>query len=365
MVKHTTPPKHTSEVIGTFAEANKESKVERDMHSVEAYARGFVLLDGSGGVVRSHLRPTGQLPVIAVVSPDGLLLEVGLNRTTPYKPFEFGAQRSLGVRGTNFTYRVRVRELHEHEFAIAYPVVVAMLEELMLLQRSTWKSKEEWWVPGLSKPVHKGIGIRVRKEDALMYRQVLLEDIRLRSRIMRKLASSVHFWLKGYKYAVGYSDKLLRSSSNAGRVADALSYQCDTPMHLVVAMRKMLGAFSGSKSWSLCEEIMRAYRLRPIDEDACETMREFLFPHKGHKLAPLEHVHIRIEDERSGKMRHGQGCVTCEVFPTNEFVIEREGYPERSLLTKGDDEAAQEREAIQGEGEIPSQTYSGDDDIPF
>lgn len=364
MVKDTKPPNVISEKIGTSAGLAVESKAFRDVVCVESYARGFIEVEQSGVIVRSHLRPEGQLPVVAVVGKEGVLLEVGLNRTTPYRQFEFGAMRKQGIRGRNFTNRARVRELSEVEFAVVYPIVVAMLEELVLRQRSTWKFREEWWVPGLSRPVHKGIGIRVRKDDTLMYRQVLLEDIRLRSHVMAKLSRSIHYWLRRYKY-ITYSENFLRSNEGAGRIANALSYQCDTPMHLVVAIRKMLGAFSGSKTWILCEAIMAAYKHRPVDEEAYEAMREFLFTNKENKHAELAHVRIRIEEERNAKSRHGQGCVTCEVFPTNEFVIEREGHPQRNLFAEGEAEAAQERAAMQGEGEIPNQIGTNDDDIPF
>lgn len=366
MVEHTTPPALTPKVNALLQGKRIEGKSLRDVLRATFHSRGYIELNESGEVVRSHLRPKGEIPVIAVVAPSlhglVLVLEVGLHRTTPYKAFEFAAKRSHGTRGKNFPERTRVRKMKDEEFAGVYPVLAYMLEELMMLQRRTWQSKDEWWVPGLAKPVHRGIGIRVRKDDKLLYRQVLLEDIRLRLPMMQKLARSIHFWLRNFKH-VDYSDKMLRSNKTAGRIADALSYQVDTPLHLVVAMRRMLGAYGNSKVWNLCEAIMCAHKIKRVPNELCEALHQFLYQHRGCGIPPLKRVRLRIEAERHAKFRHGQGCVTGEVIPTEDLVFEREGVqPLRSNKTT---ESRLEREAIQQEAICAPADDANDDDVPF
>lgn len=329
----TAPPRLSAGMREFLSRNRKEQKHARDALRVRQDARGYIELDESGNVVNCYLQPEGKLPVIAVVAELefglGVVLEIGLNRTTPYRASESsGSTRSSARERT--PSRERARPVSRAELHAAYPVIETMLERLVVFQRDSWTHKGEWWGKGLSKPVYRGIGIRVDKRDTPLYRQMLLEDIRLRSRYLNKLTGGISFWLRRFKYVSGYSEKFLRSNAGAGKVANALSYQRDIPLHLVVAARRSLGAFSGSRSWTLCESIMEAYRVKRVDDDACREFYSFLYGKERLTLPLFSKMRVRLEMEPEGlslrgNPRHGVGCLTLEVIPLAELANESSG----------------------------------------
>lgn len=123
-----------------------EEKEARDALRVWRDARGYVAIDGEGRVIRFHVQPRGRLPVIAVVAETefgvGLVLEIGLNRTTPYEPSEF---RDKSGHRKRTAQRTRVREISAKELTVAYPLIEGILEYLVAHQRSNWRHPEEWW----------------------------------------------------------------------------------------------------------------------------------------------------------------------------------------------------------------------------
>lgn len=341
-------PRITQSMRDFLARKRTEEKVARDVLRVGLYARGYIEIGEDGKTQNAYLRPDGPLPVIAVVGQVeeglGVVLEIGLHRTTPYTTSECAQEHRAHV-GRTIPSRERVRQITPSELLSVYPVLTQMFEDLIIRQRSGWKRREAWWVRTLSHSVHKGIGIRIDRTDTLMYRQVLLEDIRLREHYITSLRLYISSRLRGYKYAYGYTKKELRSYANASRVAAAFTGERKVPLHLSLAARRALGAKKGSKLWTLCEEIMGAYEVGQVDEHALEVMEELLYSPQMPTFPPFVNFGIRIEEERNEKYRHGQGCVTAELVPTKTFV---------DLV-----ELPKEMEAAGGD------TSCHDDDVPF
>ncbi len=320
MKVHKAPLRFSQRVKKFLERTGKEEKPARDAIRVRRDARGYIELGEDGRVIDCHVQPNGKLAVIAVVAPlemgHGVVLEIGLNRTTPYRVVE----RTQSGLLWSMNGRARVREISEHELRSAYPCIEELLEHLLIHQRSSWKRKEPSWGNGRSKPTYRGIGIRVDARDELLYRQMLLEDIRLRTTQIERLTRGVGYWLRRFKFSSGYSKKFLQKMPNAQKVANALSWQVDAPLHIAVAARKRLGAFSGGRTWNLCREILEAFQVKQIDDESCEHMHEFLYGKNVPKFPLLTSMRIRLEAQRHGKARHGQGCATLEVIPTEDIA---------------------------------------------
>ncbi len=113
-----------------------KGKLERDAERIKTYARFVIVLGGNGTVSKiiDNERRKKNLPyakIIAVVSDEGILMEIGYSRTRPYSQLEGWTRKEDGTRLTSRWHlkaRPRARALTDGEFAQVYPYIIKCME---------------------------------------------------------------------------------------------------------------------------------------------------------------------------------------------------------------------------------------------
>lgn len=299
-------------------------KLRRDVENIRAYARFVIVINGGvPKVIDNRDRVTGKLPLarlIAVIGPvkrgnlflgETVLLEIGYSRTRPYAQIEQGGARKK-VNGKNgqrihsawhIKERLRARKISDKELRSVYPFIEQCIAGIVLECRESWNVKAPWWVDGPG-AIERGIYFTFSKSDRLLYRQVLVEDVRHRKeKYISWHAKCIRRWLSHYRSS-NYSDKQLRGFSGTCKVADLVS-RYRKPVYREALARCFQ---EGSHVQTLVSRIDGAFRLNMRSRDP-HTVFVFDGPETG--LGLMHSVRCYAVDQ---PVVHARGCLVVEVI---------------------------------------------------
>lgn len=309
-------------------------KVQRDGQNIMNYARFAIVLRGGvpelidNGNLRKQCQPFAHL--IAVIGPahhlgtfvpEAVLLEIGYSRTRPYSQLE---QLMAAKGGEKFSKpwslkgRTRVRKISDPELQAVYPMIERCMAEIVLECRETWKNKGRWWVhgPGL---VERGIRFTFDKSDRSLYRQMLLEDIRLRKeKYIRGHARRISRLIGGYRRA-DYSKQQLERFPGVERVAELLREQTYySPFY----RRVLLECFKpDSHTRILLERLNRMFRFGLEEESEYATV---VYGTDGPAFGSWKFIRARVVDQPT---KHAKNGLVVEVTIERNCREENEVSP--------------------------------------
>lgn len=302
-------------------------KLERDGRNLLEYARfAIVFVDGKPQLIDNGFRRKEGLPyakLIAVLAPcehSGKLishadvLEIGYSRTRPYTQIESKLHTSGSEMSKWFIKgRLRSRSITEEEFALAYPIILDCIADIVLECREHWNRKGTKFVYGMA-PIERGIHFTVNYADNLMFRQMILADIRYKKdRYMRRHVRRIRRAFRRYKSSC-YTPKQLKSFARAGDIAELLSQPYYTPFDLNVLLRSFK---EGSHERALLETLVEAFKIDislTVQEEAILDSLSVTLP-RFNNLQCYRHP--------KQPMTHAQGASVFEVILERSY---REQY---------------------------------------
>lgn len=304
-------------------------KVQRDGQNLKQFARFVIVLRNAvPELIDNGTRRRDSLPfarLIAVLGPvqhegvlvsEAVLLEIGYSRTRPYAQLEERERDEEGQRLKNGRWwlkpRTRVRKLTAEELELVHVLLEECMAEIVLECRETWKTKDRWWVPGPG-AVERGIYFTFDKSDHLLYRQILLEDIRFRKEeYLYGHARRIRRLIGHYRYP-DYSRSQLERWSGVRKIADLLRAQTyDNPYY----RRVLLECFkAGSHVRNLLEHLSRLFHLQL--EEGGEYARvvyesEADAPH----LQLWKRIRARVVDQPT---KHAKNGLVAELMLERKF----------------------------------------------
>ena len=300
-----------------------EGKILRDTENILSFARfAIVFVDGKPTLVDNGARHAEGLPyarLIAVLAPYKRggkvmladVLEIGYSRTRPYAEIESGRVRekknsknerriSLALR---FKQRSRVRSISEEELVSAYPIIVDCMTKIVLECREHWSVKKTWYVDGPGE-IERGIYFTFSKQDHVLVRQMLLENVRyLKRKYIGWHSACIRFWIGRYRRS-DYSDRQLKGFIGSNKVAELVDRYPD-PLY----RRVLLSYFpNGTHIRLLLERIFEAFK---IDAEKESEFSKIVFSKRSPRLPFFDTMYGYVIGEQPAV--HAKGCLVVEI----------------------------------------------------
>lgn len=303
------------------------AKLKRDVENLRKYARFVIVLNETFVEVVDNIeRRNKKLPfakLIAIIGPaehegiffnESLLMEVGYSNTRPYKQTELWVKREDGsfIKSLTLKQRPRVRKISDDELSLTYPHIVQCMTTIVLEQRAGWMIKEPWFVSG-ARYVERGIFFTISRTDALMHRQMVLEDVRYRKwKYIYHHASWIRARLGALKSSY-YTSKQLKSFARIRNVAQMLSNGHYTAFYRAVLCRQFA---EGTHVRCLLDSIMEVFHIDvSLSDEESNTLDAVLVLPKF--------VNIRCYrppvQPRMQPRAHGQGSSIFEVVLERKY----------------------------------------------
>lgn len=304
-------------------------KVKRDGQNLKQFARFVIVLrNGVPELIdNGDRRRDGLLfaRLIAVLGPvqhegvlvsEAVLLEIGYSRTRPYAQLEVRERDEEGQRLKTERWwlkpRTRVRKLSAEELELIHALLEECMTQIVLECRETWKTKGRWWVPGPG-AVERGIYFTFNKSDHLLYRQVLLEDIRFRrEEYLYGHARRIRRLIGHYRYP-DYSRSQLERWAGVGRVVELFRAQMYDNLYY---RRVLLECFkAGSHIRNLLEHLSRLFHLR-LEEGGEYAKVVYEDEEDAPKLQFWKRIRARVVDQ---PRRHARNGLVVELTLERKF----------------------------------------------
>jgi hypothetical protein len=310
------------------------------------------VLDQDGNIIElidraSVIEKGGEwIGIIAVLAPvvvqgcaldEGVVFELGIARARPYQQTRIRVGRKISRSVIKEVKpRPRIRAMTHTEWTNVWPMLQAMIEELVITFFARRSELFYWMRRGL--PHNEGIYFSASLSDKPIARMMYREDVRHRNELFSKFTrlDELVKYLRKMKKGV-YSDSRLRSM-NSARAVSALLKQCSP--HIRVSLCHALK--EGTTNDLLVWQIRRVFNVEKgeHDLDRHDQLMDLMYPRDGsHILASPERLRVLIREKH--RKRHARGCVVGGFTLAEEILEqifpEKVWRPKDGMSTQDDD----------------------------
>jgi len=275
----------------------------------------------------------GPAYVNGVLVEMALRLEIGLNRSVPYRQFEFRTREK--VRAIKDRTHI---PLSEAEVLSLLPQLANVIQRIVDERVLAWKKVHHTVKQGKHmQRYYKGLFFTVEKSEEILAYAFLLRNRICRNRdFLARLAGFVSTCLGGMRYA-SYSDKELRSYKGTKAIAGTINGRYTASQ--IATVQGMLGNPSKSKDRALFDEILRVFNIKFRQEEEYEKAFRRLdkkYARLKPEISKVFALDVATHPKRDKRRKtHAQNCYRFEVQPSQRI---KNGEIFRRLDENGEDE---------------------------
>lgn len=238
-------------------------KIIRDGMNMYDYARYVIVLDDEGNVSEEIDREENFVgDYLVVLAPTifkkqkiekSVVLEIGISRSTPYKPFE---KKILG-EDVSIINRIRVASLKDESLLKLMPTISKILETIVASRVATWKNID-FFIPKAGRYKRRGIFLTIHNDEKILCFANHLMDMTSRNYLKVSRAAGLSRWTKGF-HNKAFSYKQLCSFTRPIKIWEMLR-NCNYPEHYLDYVLNQLTA----NQREVVADVLRAFSVREM-----------------------------------------------------------------------------------------------------